>query len=111
MSTNYYFKVEADSVFDNDENRYPDIHIGKRSAGWKPIFQASNFYSSVDEIVEFYIKYKNILTIVNEYEEKLTLQELEEELFNWESCRNWRSHDYNIYLDNRGYEFSGVEFS
>lgn len=110
MSTNYYFKVDSDCIFCKDKT----IHIGKRSGGWKPSFERTEFYSSVKEMKEFYEENKHIIKVVNEYDEVLSMKELEKELFDWKREDNnalvneMREGDYK---DKEGYYFIGSEFS
>ena len=94
MGTNYYFKIK-DIYFKNDiRDKYlkewnivhykPLLHIGKRSAGWKPLFECHNeLFTSVKEIKKYYDNNKEFLDIINEYNEYLTWEQLEEELINW----------------------------
>jgi hypothetical protein len=59
-----------------------EIHIGKRSMGWKPLFQEhKNAYDSVEELVEFIIKHSVVL--YDEYGTILTEKELKENLIDW----------------------------
>lgn len=51
MGTNYYFIPRK---FDMSK-----IKICKSSGGWKPLFQKTDFYSSVRELKEFYNKNKD----------------------------------------------------
>ena len=59
-----------------------EIHIGKRSMGWKPLFQEhKNAYDSVEELVEFITKHSVVL--YDEYGTILTEKELKENLIDW----------------------------
>ena len=61
-----------------------EIHIGKRSGGWKPLFEAhSNAYSSVKEMKEFIRRHKKDIRIFDEYDREFSLEELEDELITW----------------------------
>ena len=61
-----------------------EIHIGKRSCGWKPLFQEhKNAYDSVDGMKEFIKKYQKSIRIFDEYCREFTLEQLEDELINW----------------------------
>lgn len=122
MSTNYYFKVEPriwvtggsrDVIDEMHRITVLDLHIGKRSAGWKPLFHKTKFYASVQEIKDFYSENWEITIIENEFGDILSMEELEDELFDWESERNKSSHLRHIahYKDEEGYEFSETEFS
>lgn len=73
-----------------------EIHIGKRSCGWKPLFQEhKNAYSSVKEMLGFFLLNKNDIRIFDEYESELNIDELEEELITWEEKQEKRM----IYYD------------
>lgn len=61
-----------------------EIHIGKRSCGWKPIFEIhKDAYSSVKEMKEFISKYQKDIRIFDEYGEEFTLEQLKDELIKW----------------------------
>lgn len=60
------------------------IHLGKRSCGWKPLFQSHiNAYSSVNGMLEFFKNHGNDFEIYDEYNKKMTLDQLKEELVDW----------------------------
>ncbi|MFC0903779.1 hypothetical protein ACFHWD_03625 [Clostridium sp. MT-14] len=131
MGDNYYFKLKnvkgqvqcsfaskelqelLQKQIDDIINNVSKIHIGKASAGWKALFQKTDFYASINEIKNFYNKNKDSLDIVNEYDDKLTLDELENELFNWSKDKSkLQSHldDKDCYRDENGYEFCKLNF-
>ena len=61
-----------------------EIHIGKRSIGWKPLFQDHNkAYKSVEEMKQFITNNYDLLKIYDEYGKFFTLKELQEELIDW----------------------------
>lgn len=61
-----------------------EIHIGKRSLGWKPLLQAhKNAYKSVKELTKFLEEHKEF-EIFDEYESWFTLEGLQLELLDWE---------------------------
>jgi hypothetical protein len=123
MSTNYYFQSKQYSKILNKLKRIKkeckalifnfeleNLHIGKRSSGWKPCFEKTEYYSSVKEIIEFYEKNKDDLIILDEYGKEFNLEQLKEELFKW--CPNGQSHlQYGGYKDLEGYEFIECKFS
>lgn len=92
MSTNYYMLSQSKGFV---EKYFPgeyeltdtpmfgyEIHIGKRSMGWKPLFQEhKNAYDSVEELVEFITKHSVVL--YDEYRTILTEKELKENLIDW----------------------------
>jgi len=110
MSTNYYMRIfdkkivdkyfpfkdyeeeemDGDLVIVENNKRciieHPNsylVHIGKRSSGWLPLFQAhKTAYNSVMELKNFLREHPEI-QIEDEYENSMTLKELQEEFFNW----------------------------
>lgn len=147
MSTNYYIKpkiiqeIQADlknkksnSKLYFEENaidkilNYLDndslwLHIGKRSGGRKPTFQKNNYWSSVEEIIDFYENNKESVTIVDEYDTELSIDELKENLIDWNKGnpkaltpldKDSGINDYwrkNYYKDKDGYIFTTDNFS
>lgn len=97
MGTNYYMMTkDKDLVEKYFPNEYEivdtpyfgyQIHIGKRSAGWQPLFQEhKNAYNSVSEMKEF-IKSHCSIKIFDEYGRKFTLMQLQKELIDWGKCQ------------------------
>lgn len=109
MSTNFYMitknKKFADTYFPGEYETYDEnaefkaeIHIGKRSVGWCPLFRAhKNAYTSVKELRKFLVDHAEDMEIKNEYGEVFTPKELENELLTWKEQQkkypdnnNWR---------------------
>jgi len=137
MSTNYYFEVKnseevinkiqeiskfiSQESIEKIEHELKFIHIGKRSAGWKPIFQAQEYFKTIEELKQFYNKHVEELIIKSEYNEIMTWNELEEELFKWssedgkssvkEAIKNNYNYNNQYYIDEFGYEWLDGEFS
>lgn len=150
MSTNYYMKpklidevlnllksksltslVEFDLneevanqlILELDEKDTYWLHIGKRSGGRKPTFYQSKYWSSVEDIIDFYNKNKDKVSIVDEYGTKLTIEELKENLIYWnkdnpEALTPFDSDSgvgaywiKNYYKDKDGYIFTTDIFS
>lgn len=147
MSTNYYLKpkiinkikkdlensVDAENEVDNliiedlfsklDGDTYL-LHIGKRSCGNKPTFYKNIYWSSVEEIIDFYDKNKEKVSIIDEYDTELSLDELKDNLINWNKdnknaktpfdrdnsgfSEDWLKH---YYKDKEGYIFTDYDFS
>ena len=94
MGTNFYMMTKSKKLV---EKHFPfeyeivdtpyfgyEIHIGKRSCGWKPLFQEhKNAYDSVEGMKEFIKKYQKSIRIFDEYCREFTLEQLEDELINW----------------------------
>lgn len=130
MGTNYYFKIKEikvdislksninlkkciqDKVNDYIE-QISEIHIGKRSMGWKPLFQETVHFNSVAQIQQFYEENKDCLIIVDEYGSELTFDELREDLIIWNKDNlNARPHkdDKYYHTDDEGYDFGKGDF-
>ena len=97
MSTNYYMmttnKELVNKYFDGEYEIVDDpylgyqIHIGKRSLGWRPLFEAhENAYDSVSEMLEFITIHPEI-HILDEYGKSLSITQLKEELIDWAECQ------------------------
>lgn len=72
-----------------------EIHIGKRSIGWKPLFQGHNkAYKSVEEMKQFITNNYDLLKIYDEYGKYFTLNELQEELIDWGKNQSVRYMKY-----------------
>lgn len=129
MSTNYYFQIKSSITTDdklslnlqdyllNQVNT--ELHIGKRSGGWRPLFNKTDFYSSVKEIEEFYKNNKDFLCIVDEYDNLLSWNDLKSELIDWNKDEDVidRKHEFGFlydigsyYKDEEGNDFSIYEF-
>ena len=109
MSTNYYIltknKKFADTFFPeeyelyrNEDELKVEIHIGKRFAGWLPLFREhKHAYDSVNGLREFLRDHAREIEIVDEYGNDLTADELEKELITWKEHqekypdkKNWK---------------------
>ena len=135
MSTNYYFLTKNKDIVTSNGLSYeitdtPDwgywVHIGKRSHGWKPIFQAHDGIHSLEDLLA--ILSSPDVTIYNEYMETLTFEELKEALIDWnkdnpeaishieyqkaERLKNPNSFYWHCeyVVDNEGYEFLVGDF-
>lgn len=72
-----------------------EIHIGKRSCGWMPLFQNHDkAYKSVEEMKCFIKKYQKDIEIFNEYNEQFTLEQLQDELIDWGEKQDIRYMKY-----------------
>ena len=128
MSTNYYFKikdyenlikhVKSLSNFileDKVEDIFDGIHICKISCGWKPCFQKTQYYSNMEELIDFYIKYHKELVIIDEYDRVISWKSIYKEI---NICNKNKSHlnvnstyTHIFYKDDFGFEWSNGEFS
>lgn len=89
MGTNFYLmtrnKSIAEQIGDFELTDTPDwgyeIHIGKRSGGWLPLFQSHPGIKSVKDY-EHYCTMPDVC-IYNEYYEEFTWEQLKEELIYW----------------------------
>lgn len=75
-----------------------EIHIGKRSSGWKPLFEAhEKAYGSVSEMIEFIMNHPEI-HIFDEYGDCLSIKQLQEELVDWAANQAKRIIHYDDYI-------------
>lgn len=110
MSTNYYFDIDTNCKYCKKKR----LHIGKRSGGWKPVFHHTEYYSSVNEIIDFYRSCPDVIDIINEYGDILTLDELRSQLIDWNRDNSEAAEQELIrddYKDDEGYLFIKSEFS
>lgn len=72
----YYLEDDAyDTLTEND------IHIGKKSAGWKPLLKRNDeLYTNVEELKQYYLDNEDSLIIVDEYDVEMSLDELSDKL-------------------------------
>lgn len=71
-----------------------EIHIGKRSCGWKPLFQEhKNAYTSVYEMMQFIREHPEI-QIFDEYGDSFSIDQLKEELVDWAERQEKRIIEY-----------------
>lgn len=90
------------------ETRY---HIGKQSNGWKFLFQKTEYYSNLSELIDFYNKKKDNLTIIDEYGEVLDIYDLYKV---FSESKNDKSHtlEFNdVYTDRYDYEWAEHQFT
>lgn len=122
-----------DSFLDNMTQPYlwnyelPELHIGKRSLGWKFLFQTSDYWKNTDELIDFYNKHKSYMIIIDEYNReykngiedfiKEEVQPTYERPGNTSHIEYSKIHEYfdfnNYYIKDKkyGYEFDTREFS
>lgn len=105
MGTNYYMimkdKELVTKYFDNEYELTDlpyfgyEVHIGKRSCGWKPLFEwHENAYKSVDDMLKFLEFHKIDIEIFDEYNKRFSIGGLKEELINWENKQPVRYMKY-----------------
>lgn len=92
------------------EIEYPELHICKISMGWKPLFESSKYYRSVQELKDFYENNKNRINIVDEYGEIHDLDELFEFINIKYKDKKSQTHE-DAYKDKQGYEWVSHNFS
>jgi len=124
MGTNYYFKDSREKEIEDyvNENAFflkdfvlPRLHIGKRSYGWAPSFEKTEFYSTIKELEDFYIKNKDSLIIIDEDENELSWNDLKNELIDWNGGDNIsipprRNTTRFNYIDDQGYDWCSSDF-
>jgi hypothetical protein len=112
MGTNYYLKSKTPRVIEVHD----EVHIAKKSCGWRPLFQASdrtehtpavNSVADIKQLCE-----SGEWEIENEYEEKISWQEFENLVLSQkEQGHTHLNGGIRATLDNQGYEFTREEFS
>lgn len=117
IETSDLFEIEELTDYNNWYNymhlaeiEYPELHICKISAGWKPLFQSTKFYSNVKEIKEFYNKNKDRINVEDEYGEVQDINELFKIIDTKYKDKNNQSHK-DAYKDEQGYEWLTSNFS
>lgn len=99
------------------EREPKSIHIGKRSMGWKPLFQSQEEYDSIHTMKKWYESNKNKWRIVDEYDKYYSWEQLLEDLIYWNRNNdNAQSHlkydgEYGNYYIKDGVEWTDGEFS
>ena len=92
-----YFDGEYEIV-DNPYLGY-EIHIGKRSCGWRPLFEAhEKAYDSVSGLLDFLQTNQNKIEIYDEYGDLYTIAQFKEELIDWAENQEKRIVHYDDYI-------------
>lgn len=92
-----YFDGEYEIV--DDPYLGYEVHIGKRSSGWKPLFEAhENAYNSASGLLDFLQKYHDKIEIYDEYNKLLSISKLKEELIDWAENQEKRMIHYDDYI-------------
>lgn len=123
MSTNYYacpkngiFPESGDFEVSIIKGR-AGIHIAKRSYGYKPLFHGYSFITSVKELERFIEQYD--ADIVDEYGDKYTTEQFNDEVINWGKGTKNISHEQilgaaveeDFFKDKDNNEFLSRDFS
>lgn len=103
MSNNYYFRTKEDN--NHVLNGAAEIHIGQYAAQSCLLMRQDNFYKSVEEMEAFYLKNKEGLEIVDEYDRVITWEQLQRRLL---SAGPRAGHRY--IKDETGFTWSMDEF-
>ena len=125
MGTNYYMMKKADTCeCCGRGGETEEIHLGKRSSGWKFSFKGDKANGVVD-FMSWYENIKKLQTqgcvLKNEYGEKLELDKFQDMAKKWGWLhggfdKDGKSHatecpSENDWLDPVGHSFSDYEFS
>lgn len=105
MSTNYYFVAENKEFVEKyfpgeyyltDTPKFGyEVHIGKRSCGWKPLGQwHENAYKSAKEMIQFLNNNLDKIEIYDEYHHPMTVEDLIEKFINWADNQEIRYMKY-----------------
>lgn len=120
MGTNYYAitknKELVEKYFPYDymltDSPYfgYEIHIGKQSMGWKPLFQAhEHAYNSVKDMLKFFKDHSEDFELYDEYLDMTTLDGLKEKLVDWGERQRDRGSRYRFDFSNKKDKYSELE--
>lgn len=86
-----------------------EIHLGKRAGGWKPLFQAhENAYKGVNEMLKFFKDHAGDFEFYDEYSEKMTLDQIKEELVDWGNVSPDKVQHCRKFFNGRCYDLETV---
>jgi len=117
-----YSDLGVEIFFDEDNVEDFSIHIAKTCAGWKTLFQKTEYYESVKQIEEFYKANIQKYEIRNIYGDVYTWQEFVDNVIDFnkddDACLRHcdvsqsgeRFIDMSYSVDEQGYCFSSREF-
>ena len=105
MGTNYYMMIKnkelVEKYFPNEYELTDspcfgyEVHIGKQSFGWKPLFEwHGNAYKSVEDMLNFLKIHDIYIEIFDEYEKSFSIDELKEDFIDWENHQQVRYMKY-----------------
>ena len=110
--------IDDISLYLKYEVEVPEIHICKISSGWVPSFQKCKWFSTYREFLAFYDLHKEIFDITSEYNEIVSIDKLNKDLFKFknkalpENDRSHYSSNYYVYIkDEDGFDWINVDFS
>lgn len=85
------------------------IHICNTAMGWRPLLQANEYFSNMNELKLFSVNYN----CINEYGELIDFTDLIDKLqhLNTPSNTSHSNLGFYVYTDKCGYEFTTVDFS
>lgn len=119
MSTNFYLKPRRLHFKQAREDGHL-VHIAKRSAGWRPLFQAHHEFEETGKI-ECVDDIRDLVDhggfdVVSEYGDILTPDQFEQDVVGWKGggrsvpLSNHLSLDAAVFHDTEGNELTFVEF-
>lgn len=102
MGTNYFLRVNNCK----ECGRYEEVHIGKKSFGWKFVFSIDlgHSYKDVMKLLE-----ENKNNIYNEYNENVFLDKFKKIVEESQSELTHNTYNNN-YTDEQGYDFCDRDF-
>ena len=93
----------------------PEIHVCKLSGGWVPLFEETKYYKDYEGFKKFYNKYKDDFDFVDEYDEKVNIDEFDREVMSKiheeNSHLQFNNLDFKYVKDKYGVEWVNVTFS
>lgn len=85
-----YYQIE--NILEEYKEKYPIIHLGKRSAGWKFLWAPNpEYYHDNKRSIDLFLHREDVL-LYNEYGDILTPQEVWDDYAN---CDGWTDEDWN----------------
>ena len=117
MGTNFYLMVKdkkfAEKYFPEEYNLTDvpyfgyEIHLNKRSSGWKILYQAHpKVWNSVEEMLNFINRHKRKVKIFDEYGNTYSLDQYIEEVVKWD--KQYKKEEI-YYDDNIGYIMTPID--
>jgi arsenate reductase-like glutaredoxin family protein len=103
------FELRHDFYLPDKHSDFGDIHVGKRSGGWKPLMQANKHFHSIQTLKKWYEQNKNEYDFIDEYDEIVPFGEYLREIYEWNQNPENKRHDFSPGAD--GFDWTYQEFS
>ena len=103
------FELQHGFYLPDRHSDFGDIHVGKMSAGWKPLMQANKHFQSIQTLKQWYDQSKDEYNFINEYEDIVSFEEYLLEIHEWNQNPENKRHDFSLGAD--GFDWAHQEFS